>query len=635
MNEKLLGGLIIAFVILSSSGFAYGQVQSTMVVDKANWFSLQSQQLAEPGMNYVPLLVNFIVESPAVVTNLNVSIDTLFPAYFQYSYIYGYNGSHRDYYLIPEATPGENLTIYQLINISYSAPTGFYRFQLNYSYSSSGINYTGNTSFDVPLLGYAKPLVAQAFFGTQNKTLYATSFMNNVPFTVLLENEGNSPAFNVTVRYSPTAPLFGRNQTIPVSAIPAYSVIPLTFMANIGASPMSIEQNLQVIYNDGSRINLAFNLTLAGYSYVKVAQAYINTNDISPSPGMEGVPLTVYLEDTSIVPVVNATVEFTPTYPLSGYTQEINVPAIPAYTPISLNFFVNITGYQGLANESLTVYYNGTWHQISFQVIISGKPSINLITFYTDPPWVYENEQFVELKAVFVNSGNGIAENLNITGTSKYFTLAQNYFTFPKVLPGQLVNLTFLFSTGNSSGIFPITLNTTFGTYILNIKVLETPSLNFTDSIPTIYPGSNKNLFVFHLTNTGNVAIYDINIHILTPDVFYIDIQSSNALGALTANNITFGSLNPGQTIIITFLIDVRSTTSLGDYPSQLFVSYRLNNSPYQFFKVFNFDVNVNYTGIQKITSGYYLPEIIIAIAAVLIVVFSTVIIRRRRRNKK
>ncbi len=635
MNEKLIGSLIITLVIVGSLGFVSGQIQSPIVVDKANWFSLQGQQLAEPGMNYVPLLVNFIVESPVVITDVNVSVDIMFPSYFQYSYVHGYNGDHRDYYQIPEASPGENFTIYQLINISYSTPTGFYKFQLNYSYSSSGINYTGNSSFVVPLLGYAKPVVAQAFFGTQNRTIYATTFMNNVPFTVVLENMGNSPAFNVTVEYSPSAPLSGRYQSIPVSAIPAYSAISLTFIANLGASNMSFEQNLKVIYNDGSISNLIFNLTLAGYSDIKVAQAYINTGSIAPSVGMNGVPLTVYLEDSSIVPASNVTVKFTPSSPLSGYTQEINISAIPAYNPISLTFLVNITGYQGVANESLYVYYNDTWHQVNFQVIISGKPSINLVTYYTDPPWVYENEQFVELKVIFVNSGNGIAENFNITGTSNKLTLAPNYFSFPKLLPGQLINLTFLFSTGNNSGPSLITLRTSFGNYTLTVNVLTTPSFNFTDNIPTVYPGSNKNLFTFHLTNTGNVTMYDLNIHILTPDVFYIDVPSSNELGALTANNITFGSLNPGQTIVVTFLIDVRSTTSLGNYPAQLFVSYRLNNSPYQFFKVFNFGVEVNYTGIQKITSGYYLPEIVIAIAAVLIVVFSIVIIRRRKRNKK
>ncbi len=631
MNKGLVAYALIGLIIISSIGIANGQVPASLIVDRSGWFSLQSSQLVEPGMNNIPLVVNFIVESATTIYNLNVSVNVTYPQYFVYTYVHGPNKNLRSYYIIPEANPGENFSIVQLLNISPETPTGYYQMYLNYSYDTSTASYNGTAPFIVPVLGYAKPVVANAFFGTKNNSIYATSYMSNVPITIILENMGNSPAFNLSVNFTPSYPLSGFSQHIPVSGIPQYGTIPVTFLVSIGNATERIKQNLTVTYNNGIRENLSFTLFLAGYPTIKVAQSYINLGNVAPSNGLKGVPLTVYIEDVSIVPATNVTIVFHPNYPLEGAIQYVNISAIPSYGIIPINFIVNISGSAYVANESINVYYNGSWNVLTFHVIIAGTPKIDLVTYYTEPTWVYEDEQYVILKAIFVNSGNGLAKNFNVSASSSQFNISQVVYHFPLVGPGQIINITYVMSTGNISGNNSIILSTTYGNFSLFVKVLPTPLLNVTPNVPTVYPGSNKNLFVFKLTNYGPETIYGINIHILTPDVFYIDVPSSNALGYLTANNITFGSLKPGQSLIITFLIDVRSSTSVGQYPSQLFVSYRLNNSPYVFFTVFGFNVNVNYTGFQKITSGYYLPEFIVAFALILIVVVSLIIVRRRR----
>jgi len=632
MNEKIAGFVLMGLIIISSLGFVYSQSPASIVVDRSGWFSLENPQLVEPGMNNVPLVVNFVVETPSTIYNLNVSVNATYNQYFNYSYIHGPNRDVRNYYNIPEANPGENFSIIQLLNISPQTPTGYYQMYLDYSYETSTSSYNGTVPFIVPVLGYAEPVIANAFFGTKNNSIYATSFMNNVPITVIIENMGNSPAFNLSVNFTPSYPLSGFNQLVPISGIPQYSAIPVTFLVNIGNATEKIKQNLSITYNNGIKRNLTFSLFLAGYPSIKISQSYINLGNVAPSKGLNGVPLTLYIEDASVVPATNVTVVFHPKYPLAGAVQHINISAIPSYGILPLNFIVNITGSAYVANESINIYYNGSWKTLTFQVVISGAPKINLVTYYTEPMWVYENEQYVILKAIFVNSGNAFARNFNVTASSDMFNISQIQYHFPLVAPGQILNLTYVISTKNISGNYSIVLSTTFGNFSLYVNVLPAPVLNMTYSIPTVYPGSNKNLFVFKLTNYGPETIYGINIHLLTPDVFYIDVPSSNALGYLTADNITFGSLQPRHSLIITFIIDVRSSTSIGQYPSQLFISYRLNNSPYAFFEVYNFNVNVNYTGLQKVTSGYYLPEFIIAFALILIIAVSLVIIRKRKK---
>ncbi|MDA8054346.1 MAG: hypothetical protein M0Z77_01680, partial [Thermoplasmatales archaeon] len=172
-------------------------------------------------------------------------------------------------------------------------------------------------------------------------------------------------------------------------------------------------------------------------------------------------------------------------------------------------------------------------------------------------------------------------------------------------------------------------------TFSLMENILDKGSVGLNSSQIAVNSGTNANLFVFTARNTGNVTLVNLDFHILTPDIFYIDVPSSNPLGSLTANNITFAQLVPGQAITVTFVMDVESAATPGTYPSQLVLTYMMNNSSNQFLVTHNFNVSVQETTIQHLSSTTGLTYIVLIVAVVIVIVFSTLILRRRKNKKK
>ncbi len=620
----------IMALMVSSVPFA-GASQEPIMVEKSYWYSSNSTSLVAPGYSYVPLFVEFVTEVPSEITDVNVSLNFT-SGIFSYSYIHGPNRDVRDYYNIPVMEPGQTATIAQLVNISSSYPSGMYQTQISYSFYESGTLINGTSNFTVPVMGSVSIITQKAFFGTESSPLEATSHMNNIPMTVYLENNGNSPATNVTVTYIPQNPLSGQEQNFTISVFPSFYSIPLTFIVNTGNSTLNIEQFITVEYFNITHKEY-FSLSLSGFPYIVPAGSYFPVNSVVPSQGMNNIPITFYLEEDSSLPVTNVSVQYTPHYPFSGSPQQTILSAIPSFGIEPVTFMVNIVGSSNVTYQNLTVNYNGTLHQLSYKVIIPGYYNYTLVNYFTNPPYIFQGEKFIELNVAVINGGNAVSTPVSICLTSDEFNVSTLPYNLPGLPPGKVFNFTFLINAPSVTGKIPLYLHLNNITFKLYENVYNKGNLSIISNVPSVSPGTNKNLFKFTLTNTGNVALMDVNIHILTPDVFYIDVPSSNPLGSLTANNITFSQLNPGQSIVITFLIDVRSTTSPGSYPSQIFLSYRLNNSVVPFYYTYNFNVNVQNTAIQKITSGSGLAVIIVILAVIIIVVFMVAIIRRRKKK--
>ena len=194
-----------------------------------------------------------------------------------------------------------------------------------------------------------------------------------------------------------------------------------------------------------------------------------------------------------------------------------------------------------------------------------------------------------------------------------------------------MFNLTFLINATNNVGPAKLFLHVDVKTFTLNERILSKGSVNVTSDPITVTTGTNGNLFVFTAKNTGNVTIVDLNFHILTADVFYVDVPSSNPLGSLTANNITFAQLVPGQSLIVTFVMDVQSAANPGTYPSQLVLTYMTNNSTEQFLVTHNFNVSVQETAVQHLSSTSGLTDVVII--ATVVIVFSALILRRGKKK--
>ncbi|MGC8561997.1 MAG: hypothetical protein ACP5UZ_01880 [Thermoplasmata archaeon] len=628
--KKLLIFLGIAVLLMSSMPMSFG-TNAPIAVTSMNWYSTNSTELVAPGYSYVPLVATFVTESALV--DLNVSFNfTASGGYFSYSYVHGPDKDVRDYFTFPMTQTGGQYTIYQLTNISATAPSGIYQMTIDYSFISGNRTISGNMTGQVALLGTVSIIPLQAYFGLPGSPISATSYESSIPITIYLENNGNSPATNVTVTYSPQSPMTGSLQHVVIPAFPAYTSIPVTFTVDIGPATLVTSQNLEITVF-GLTHNEQFSVKLASFPYIVGAAAAFNTGTVVAGQDMKNIPLQFYLEEDSSVPVTNVSVIYTPTSPLSGVTQKTVISAIPAFEAVPVTFIVSITGNGTTFYQNLTLNYNGSSRDVEFKVIVPGYSNISLVNYYTTPPYIYQGEQFVLLKVALINGGDSISPSINVSVTSSAFNVSTAPYHLPGLPSGQLLNLTFLLNASMTAGPANIYLHINNKTLTLSEKILNKGSVELTSGQISVNSGTNANLFVFTAKNNGNVTLVDLNFHILTPDVFYIDVPSSNPLGSLTANNITFAQLVPGQSITITFVMNVESAATPGNYPSQLIVTYMLNNSSNQFLVTHNFNVSVTETPIQHLSSDTGLTYTVLAVVAVIIIVFGVLIMRRRRKK--
>ena len=631
--KKLLIILGIAALLISSVPMStcFGATAS-IAVTGMNWYSENGTALAAPGYTYVPLVATFVSEASLVDLNVSFNFTSAGKGFFTYSYVSGPDKEVRDYYTFPVTTAGKEYTIYQLTNISANAPTGIYRMILDYSYSAGNTTVTGNVSSQVALLGTIDIIPQQAYFGLPGSSISATSFESDLPLTIYLENNGNSAATNVTVTYSPQYPFSGSTQKMIIAAFPGYTSIPVSFTVNTGASGMVTNQSIAISVF-GVTHTETFSARLASFPHIVGAATEFNTGTVVAGQGMKNVPLQFYLEEDSQVPVTNVSVSYTPTDPLTGVPQKTVISAIPAYTSVPVTFLVNITGSSTSFIQNLTLNYNGTSHSLTFMVMVPGYSNISMINYFTTPPYLYQNEQFIVLKVELINGGSTVSPALSIGLTSSSFAVSTQAYSLPGASPGQLLNISFLMNSSNTVGPAYLYLHVNNKTFTLSEKILSRGSVSITSNPISVSTGTNANLFVFTAKNTGNVTMVDLNFHLLTPDVFYIDVPSSNPLGSLTANNITFAQLVPGQSLTITFVMNVQSATAPGTYPSQLILTYMMNNSSQQFLVTHNFNVSVQETAIQHLSSTSGLTYIVVILAVVIAVVFSFLILRRRKKK--
>lgn len=496
---------------------------------------------------------------------------------------------------------------------------------------------------------------------SQNSTMQAVPGIDDIPLFVSFMNEGAFPGnitmLNVSMNLTTSAgspfsysyingPNAEFSQHFNITALPIGDSATIVQMVNISkyASTGIYAEKLSYVFYSGAQEyagNATFPVPLLGTINIVSPNAFFGTssNELVGGPSLNNVPVTVYLENTGNSPATNITASYTPSGSFSGQSQTTYISAIPSYGAVPVTFLVNVSQSSGtgLLSQVMNVTYNGLSHNVTFKLPVIGSSNVSVVNYYTNPPVIYQDQKFVQLTVFTANSGTSFAKDTNAYVTSAAFASLTGQYNLSYYPSGSMLNFTFILNAMNVTGSAPVVFHLGNLQYTIPLYLHNYGTLQITSSIPTMHPGSSKSVMEFNITNTANVTMMDINIHLLTPSVVSIHVSSSNPLGALTANNVTFSELKPGQTITVTFVVDTESNANTGTYPAQLFMSWRLNDTQSIFYHTYNFNEKITPTAIQSLTSSFTLTpinELFLAIVIILIVTVIVLAVRGRSKKK-
>jgi hypothetical protein len=375
----------------------------------------------------------------------------------------------------------------------------------------------------------------------------------------------------------------------------------------------------------------------------------VNSTEL-PAPGSNGIPL--YVTFVSYTNITDANISLN----LSAYKSPLSytyitgpdknvrtynvIPEIQAghsYTIMQL-VDINKTSTGSFYDENLS-YYSSAISGNTTVTIPVGKPDIGVISYTTDPPVIYQNEKFVKLTVYTENTGTSAMRNVNFNVTSlDYNVVSPVNYSIAYYPQGKLLNFTFYINAKNITGSAPVDFHMDNTIYTLSTYIHGNGKSNFSIAVKNqnLVSDTKKQLMVFYLNNTGNNVYRDVEIHMLAPSVISIHVSSSNPLGALTANNITFAQIKPGQSITVTYIVDTAGTGS-GTYPVQLLAEYHYNNTAETFDKVYTYNQKVVPTTTQQISSTLTEP-LYAGMAALIIIIIgaiAAVSVHSRRKAKK
>ncbi len=346
------------------------------------------------------------------------------------------------------------------------------------------------------------------------------------------------------------------------------------------------------------------------------------------APGSTGVPL--YVEVTNLGPstVYSLTIQLDTSYPLSPVrgaprNLTLRLPALPAGGAATLFGYFNVSpnAETGVYNETISLEYfagNQTETQtISVGVPILGEPVIRLAGFTYNPIRIYPGYPYVELTAVLVNTGTATASSVSVELNTSYPVYPAYNGSLERQLGylpvGTPVDLSFPLALYNTSS----TVNTTLTlTVTYNGGRTQTFSLPFTEYpkaiinvvgvyTPTVRVGDNAVYVTLTVKNTGGSPAQLLTFTLLPSDVFQVSVPSSeNPLLALSAVNVTVGSLMPGQETNVTYIVEVNPNIQHGVYPLNILASWRQPGSTQPFIQTLTVPIQVHRTLIQSFIHG-------------------------------
>ncbi|MBD6955504.1 MAG: hypothetical protein ACP5GE_05955 [Thermoplasmata archaeon] len=564
---KGLISIFLSVLILALSFNSVGTSGSQVAVTDVYWFGENSTLLPVPGMVNAPLFVT-IKNTGSTIYNFTAFMVLSFP--FSYGFIIN-NGTkvkEKSIISLPEFPSGGTVTISQLVNISSEGGDGIYLENL-YAYGSTtsgGVPVNLSTEFLIPLQGNIHLFVANSYIGINGNAINPLPGQNPVPYTIIIGNSGNSPATNVTLKFNPGYPFYGRNMTQTITAIPQYGYSQVTFMVNLypNIKNGSYPEMIQISYYNVS-ITINYNFTWSYSIDFSVLGAYLVSQGFQAMGGMNSIPLLVDLMETGTSYVSNVSVRYTPSYPFYGNTQFKNITLIAPMQSITLPFYVSINNGtdDGIYYQNITVFWGSVVRVLQFQVYITGYSQFISTGSYfaTGSLAPIAGMRDIPLNVIISNSGNAPATNVTFTYIPSYPLYGEKQILhIPIIPPYQPLTLTFIVSiyNGTKDGTYEQSIAYSFSGYSGNIKFSslidgysEINIQGYVKNPPYVFTNQTFNSIRFSIINSGNSLAYNVSIY-------------ANSSLQIVNTPFTIPSLPPGIPINYTLYYNTPQTP--GDY---------------------------------------------------------------------
>lgn len=520
----------------------------------------------------------------------------------------------------------------------------------------------------------AETFQAEAVWGSPQSPIIASPGSTDLPLYITITNLGPSLVTNVTAVFDTSYPLVpALGQTYNLSqyfpTLPPGSTISLFGYFSV------FQDAKQGIYNE--TITLSFLLgnsattekvgaevaILGPYPGPQTFEASATWGSVeSPlvaSPDTTNMPLVLNIMNVGPKTVFNFSATFHPTYPIIPvHGESVNIssetPVLPVGSSLVLAGYYNIgaSATSGLYNQSITITYsNGTQsfsQPLSVNIPILGSPNLQLSSFNYLPSVLYPGYPSAELQIYLINTGTAPALDVNVsvsTSPPVYPLYAGSASKFVGFVPvGQPVPVVFQLGITNSS----IAMNTTLTLKItyngerstsFAIPFQENPkaTLEVTAvSSPTINVGDSADYITLTIKNIGGAAAEGTSLTLIPSNVFQPSIPSSSSpLLATTYLNASAGTILPGQSTQVTYVVTVNPNIAPGTYQLTLVGEWLQSGASLPFKQQLTIPLPVHQSFVQLFGSELTNPITIVIIVLLVVLIIVSVLLAIRGRRRK
>lgn len=631
---KKLGilSLILFFIILVS----YIPISFSVNLFPAYSQWIMQNGLAAPGQIGLPIRIS--------ITNLYSSLSFVNLTFYNTYPFEIFNSTLGNYtFFIPRWNQGQTLNFTLLLNIASNIKNGIYL--ENFSVYSGSFFY--RSFVQIPILGYVS-FNLQSIWGSLNNSLLVSAGETNLPLTILIKNEGNVLASNVTIFFnnSQTFPIFFYQNSLDVGYVEPGGFNVVTNVANIS----SVAKNglyyipVTIKYFNGDTSEEYLPIYILGNVSIALQSIWGSLNQpISVSAGQNNIPLTIIVKNLGSVLLSNVTLHLRSSFPIIFLQNIVNVGYIPtgSYSIVTTYASIYSNATSGLYYINVTISYFKNQIAYSLLPILISSPTITINAF-TYPPQIFPGFYNVRLFVTIVDLSNAPANNAQILLKSPFVFITPTSLNLSLIPPFKPLNLTSIFNVPSSinSGLYNISIILKYdgGNITYNYPIEVYPKANIVISnilYSSLTPGSTQNLIIVTLKNTGLETAKNLKIIVQPNQVIYPHVSSSNPLAALSISTIFIGDLEPNQTFNLSLIMDVSDGANPGSYSIVLTAIWNQTGSIYPFVENLNFNIKIVPTFEQQLltpslTNVYF--DLLLILVIVIIIAGITVFLRRRKK---